>query len=971
MSVSHNILFSTIICIFSICAKAQNSDSIIKARLNVYFNSYPTISSPGKFNNVRIDYEKRKIDIYANEGFSCIPFRNTVVDSIYKDIKQLLPGPVNYFDLNVYTDGRLIEDLIPNYFRKKKKDKSRLLTDITYNGVPWIKNISDPLKITEGLQNKHILVEQSHGKYYSASVNAWQWQRPHLYCTTEDLFTQSFILPYIIPMLQNAGAIVYTPRERDTQTNEVIVDNDTVRGHSLYIEQSNDKYKWHTISGYKGFAWRKQIYDDGDNPFDSGTSQFISTEKQKQKAFAEWVPDIPETGEYAVYVSYQSTSQSVTDAKYEVFHKGGVTEFHVNQQMGGGTWVYLGTFSFDKGVKDYDMVTLSNESKEKGLINADAVRFGGGMGNVERGGTISGLPRYLEGARYMAQWSGFPYKTYSTYKGADDYKDDINTRSLVGNYLSGGSIFNQKKEGLKVPIELSLGFHSDAGYDKNDGIVGSLAIYTTAYNNGVLGSGISRYASRDFADMMLTQVENDIDKKFNIKWTRREMWNKNYSETREPASASIILEILAHQNFKDMVYGHDPIFKFTVGRAVYKAILRYISNQHDENCVVAPLPISNFATQFGKKKNTVILSWAGTFDKEEPSAAPAKYKVYTRIGNFGFDNGVVTDHHSIILKVEPGLVYSFKVAAINKGGESFPSEILSVYKAKKERGRILIINGFDRLSGPAVVNSNTQQGFDLDKDPGVPYLKDITLCGRQKSFDRNAIGKETPDGLGFSGNELEGQVLIGNTFDYPLIHGKAIQAIGGYSFISASHDAVENNIISFNKINVIDLILGLQKNDSLTNAIRGESYKMLTPTMQDQLISFCNKKKHSIIISGAYVGSDMNNTDYDRKFTHDILHYATTGSARNILESRIYGMGCTLNIPRAINASFYPVVAPDCIAPTNDAITVFRYADGKSSAGVAWKGKYNTFVMGFPFESIQSATDRASIMNGILQFFNK
>ena len=28
-------------------------------------------------------------------------------------------------------------------------------------------------------------------------------------------------------MLENAGAIVYTPRERDWQRNEVIVDNDT------------------------------------------------------------------------------------------------------------------------------------------------------------------------------------------------------------------------------------------------------------------------------------------------------------------------------------------------------------------------------------------------------------------------------------------------------------------------------------------------------------------------------------------------------------------------------------------------------------------------------------------------------------------------------------------------------------------------------------------------------------------------
>lgn len=34
------------------------------------------------------------------------------------------------------------------------------------------------------------------------------------------------IIPYLIPMLENAGANVFTPRERDTQKQEVIVDND-------------------------------------------------------------------------------------------------------------------------------------------------------------------------------------------------------------------------------------------------------------------------------------------------------------------------------------------------------------------------------------------------------------------------------------------------------------------------------------------------------------------------------------------------------------------------------------------------------------------------------------------------------------------------------------------------------------------------------------------------------------------------
>lgn len=961
-----------ILCLLPLAVMAQNSDSIVKSRLNIYFNAYPThTTGHSKLSDLKIDYSSRTIDIYANDGFSEQPFRTQTVDSIYSAIKLLLPGPVNYFKITVHADGTSIDELIPTYYRKKKKNPDRLLTDLDYKGEPWVRCLSDPKEITRGLQDRHLMVGQSHGKYYSEDQKNWLWQRPRLFCTTEDLYTQSFVLPYIIPMLQNAGAIVYTPRERDTQTNEVIVDNDTNNGHSIYFEHNSNKNQWIKPDSITGFAQTKKNYQDGENPFKDGSVRVIATERHKEQAFAEWIPDIPETGKYAVYISYRSLSGSVTDAKYEVFHKGGVTQFLVNQQMGSGTWVYLGTFFFEKGVNDYDMVVLSNESHEKGIICADAVRFGGGMGNIERNGKTSGLPRYLEGARYSTQWAGFPYTVYGGYKGKDDYKDDINCRSLAVNYLSGGSIFNPRQKGLNVPIELSLALHSDAGYSKKDQFIGSLGIYTTAQNEGRLNSGISRYASRDFTDLLLSQIQKDVDTQFKIDWPCRGMRDKNYSESRLPSPASCIIEIMAHQNFQDMIYGHDPVFKFTVGRAVYKAILRYEAIQHGTDYVVAPLPIRNFAIQFGKKKNTCVLSWIGTQDYEEPTSTPLKYKVYSRIGNSGFDNGTIVDRQEMTIKMKPGLVYSFKVAALNHGGESFLSEILSAYKTKQERRRILIVNGFNRLSGPAVFATPTQAGFDLKKDPGVPYQQDITLCGAQQEFNRSNSESPTIHEWGYSGNELEGKILIGNNFDYPIIDGEAIQAAGSYSFVSASREAFVSNTLSLKKINIIDLILGLQKEDSLTISLRGMHYKTIDAEMQNILRSFCKKKNNALFISGSYIGSDMNYLEQDKTFVRDVLHIIPAGSAREIKSGKIIGLNSTFSIPREINPNSYPVVAPDCLEPAKDAVTAIRYVDGEKSAAVACKGRYSTFVMGFPFESIPSATDRANIMAKILFFFDK
>lgn len=964
------ILTSILLLLYGTLLPAQEIEQNVEERLQAFFKEYTTNTiniGTCKLDSFRIDFRKKRLLIYTNERFAYQPLRPVTVDAIYRHLGQILPGPISYFKITLFANGRSIEDLIPNLYRKGKEDKTRLFNKLEYKSNPWVTRISRPYEITRGLERRHIALWQSHGKYYINDKNTWGWQRPRLFCTTEDQFTQSFILPYLIPMLENAGANVFTPRERDTQKQEVIVDNDgSLNGYggqgSLYLEVKSRKARWQQTN-QPGFAQRKRVYQDNENPFITGTARYAQTEKKKDKAFVEWVPDIPETGEYAVYVSYQTLPNSVSDAKYLVFHNGGVTEFKVNQQIGGGTWVYLGTFAFDKGKNDYGMVVLSNESKEKGVVCADAVRFGGGMGNIARGGETSGLPRYLEGSRYFAQWAGMPYPVYSGREGKDDMSDDINSRSKMINYLSGGSIFNPEEQGLGVPFEMAMALHSDAGTSKEDKIVGTLGIYTTKFNKGLLAGGTNRYASRDLSDIILTQLQRDIRSNYAIDWTRRSLWDRNYSETRLPAVPSTIIELLSHQNFADMRLGHDPNFKFTVGRSIYKAILQYLCNQHGKDYVVQPLPVSNFSIRFGDKKNTLELSWKGEEDQLEPTAKPREYIVYTRIGRGGFDNGVRVSSPSYTAKIEPGIVYSFKVTAANRGGESFPSEILAAYKAKKEKGRILIVNGFDRISGPAVIDTPIEAGFDLTKDPGVPYLYDISLCGAQTEFSRKQTEKE----LGRSSDEWEGLKIAGNTFDYSFIHGKAIQAAGNYSFVSCSDEAVENGRVPLEVYNIVDYILGLEKEDRQSNPARNTYYKTFSSPMQRALTSYC-QSGGNLLISGSYIGSDMNNSQGDREFTQNLLKYAYGQSITDSYSGNISGLGRTFSIPRLPNEYAYPVTAPECILPTGGAFPVLTYNSGNQSAAIAYQGNYRTFVMGFPFESIEKETDRNAIMASILQF---
>ena len=57
---------------------------------------------------------------------------------------------------------------------------------------------------------------------------------------------------------------------------------------------------------------------------------------------------------------------------------------------------------------------------------------------------------------------------------------------------------------------MTMALHSDAGCSKTDELIGSLGIYTTDFNNGKLNAGTDRYASRDLADILLTQIQKDI-----------------------------------------------------------------------------------------------------------------------------------------------------------------------------------------------------------------------------------------------------------------------------------------------------------------------------------------------------------------------------------------------------------------------------------------------------------------------------
>lgn len=928
---------------------AQNYQASIRNYIDTFSRGDMHIGKP-KMQTCEVDDSTQSIRITCSDIFGEQFFTEESVERVYRDIRRMLPDSLQSYTLTVITDKHAIEDLIPNAVRTRQKDDTRLWKR-EYDGAPWVKNLSRPYDIRNGLDGTHLTICQSHGRYYDRTKKIWKWMRPNLFCTTEDLFTQTFVLPYIIPMLENAGAIVYTARERDWQSHEVIVDNDAPKTNGRYIELTPQNHhanaSWKT-SAHVGFAQIKDTYVAGENPFTDGTARYAETvTNENHSSVIQWMPAIPAQGRYAVYVSYQTLDNAIDDARYVVYHKGGKTEFSVNQQMGAGTWVYLGTFEFDEGQHEQGMATLSNHSRHHGVVSADAVRFGGGMGNIAVEGTKSGLPRWAEGARYASQWAGMRDSTYNYFNNEDDYKSDIQTRPRVANELAGGSVYAPDLDGRRVPVELNVAFHSDAGYSKIDALIGSLSICTTDIFDEKCGDNLSRYTSRDLADLLLANLYTDLRK---YKWQVRRLFNRNYGETREVKIPGVLLEMLSHQNFADMRLGFDPQFKFDFSRSVYKTITQYLATMHNRSYVIQPLPVRQFAIQLDEAKSIATLSWQPTKDELDPSADATHYVVYTRMNDGDFDNGTVINSTSCTVRLEKDQTYSFRICALNAGGKSFPSETLSARIASQNEGTVLIVNGFTRLSGPSSFNTATEQGFTLDEDPGVPYGAFAGFCGAQQVFTKSTMGSESATGLGYSGTELEGKVVMGNTFDYTYLHGQGIALNGRHSFTSCSMSAfTAMSAHELQRYRMLDVIYGVQ---------------LAFDTKAAGIIDTYCRQGGRLLVSGA-------NLLNRNALPSSLLKATLFGQQKDKSIDALHGCGLNFTIHRALNEQSYAVPQVEALTPDASAFAMLAYSTGHIAATAYDGNDYKVITCGFPLESITDANNRNQLMSAIVKFLCK
>jgi hypothetical protein len=265
----------------------------------------------------------------------------------------------------------------------------------------------------------------------------------------------------------------------------------------------------------------------------------------------------------------------------------------------------------------------------------------------------------------------------------------------------------------------------------------------------------------------------------------------------------------------------------------------------------------------------------------------------------------------------------------------------------------------------------------------VPYISDYKYIGKQKEFRRKIPWMDDDaSGFGDSHANYETQIIAGNTFDYPAVHGEAILK-AGYSFASCSDEAIENQNVMLSDYSIVDFILGKEYQSKIgREGIKPLEFKTFTTEMQKAITDYCHQGGN-IFVSGAFVGTDLWDNRHtisletDRNFATDILKYkwrvgqaSVTGTVKSIVSlfPMLYNGDFTFH--NTLNSDSYVVEAPDAIEPASEgAYTILRYSENNLSAGIAYKGDYKTVVIGFPFESIKSAFDRMKMMKMVLDFF--
>lgn len=271
-----------------------------------------------------------------------------------------------------------------------------------------------------------------------------------------------------------------------------------------------------------------------------------------------------------------------------------------------------------------------------------------------------------------------------------------------------------------------------------------------------------------------------------------------------------------------------------------------------------------------------------------------------------------------IEELSPDSVYYFKTNAYNENGKSINTEVLGAIPSSDPE-RVLVVHGFDRVS-------NTVNNFDYIKRYGQPFLQN------------------------------------------------------GFSFSSASNEAIFNDRINLNDYKIVVWILG-------DESTADETFNQFE---QERVQEFL-KNGGRLFVSGAEIGWDLyaQGGSDDKEFYNDYLKADYIADAPNNQQGTYYSASPSNTI--IFNGLFpfnfddgthgtFDVDWPDAIEASDGAVNILEFTNVSTSngyAGVAYEGLFpggneegKLVYLSIPFETIYPENVRVELLGRILDYLN-
>ena len=763
---------------------------------------------------------------------------------------------------------------------------------------------------TGALTGVSIFASGGHGWTADTGVGNWYLQREVMQSMNED-HGNIDMLNIFAAYAFNAGATVVPFRPVGWQPIEIVLDNDDpgVTYVGSWSNGSSSKY-----------------YENGVT--NSGIPYKFASASTTETATARYTPTITVTDYYPVYC-FTIASSNRTMQTYRVSHAGGISEVKVDHRQVGNGWIWLGNYYLAAGGNNY--VEITNQSTDAGVVVADAIRWGCGMGDIVGNGasTVSGYSRDEECSKYWAQSElgnhavGFDSNIWHV-SGQSDTDDNVRTAAKwaaeMNQVPTGGVLVERWK---RIYIE----FHTNA---TGGGARGEMCLITTL--------GATTYQT-EYATTLSNEVDADMvaqNAQWEYAWYDRSAptYTSAYGAICTPANGdefdATIIEEAFHDDPTDAPLLRDDRVRAALGKATVQGITRFLHSLSGSTVPLAFAPDTprDFRVLDAGSGN-VTLAWAAPITDAAHGDPATGYVVYQSTDGRAFGSPIVLGNvlTTTISGIPVAETHYYQVAATNAGGESMPSAVLAVRRPADGQSNILIVNGFDRLR--------------RQQNPIETFTHPPAYAGL--SIERQQWRKS-------------------NAYNYVIQHGDALAA-NGYGFSSANHDAVIDSAVPLTDYMYVDWILGNESSEDAT----------LTATEQSLLTTFLSNRR-GVFITGSDLAYDLVGLSHGTAFCQNTLKVGYSTNDANTYQVSADPNGIFAGVSAfdflPANGAPYDAYAPDIITARTGARRCVNYVGGGGGiAGVQYYGgAYNAVTFGFPFECITSATARAQIMQKVITF---